>query len=48
MEDFSEEIFTISKVLTNLPVPRYRLKEYNGDEVEGRFFQDQLVRYDPP
>ena len=48
MEDFSEEIFTISKVLTNLPVPRYRLKEYNGDEVVGSFFQDELVRYDPP
>ena len=48
MEDFSEEIFTISKVLTNLPVPRYRLKEYNGDEVVGSFFQDELVRYEPP
>ena len=48
MEDFTEEIFTISNVLTNLPVPRYRIKEYNGDVVVGSFFEDELVRYDPP
>ena len=48
MEDFTEEIFTISNVLTNLPVPRYQLKEYNGDVVVGSFFEDELVRYDPP
>ena len=48
MEDFSEEIFTISKVLTNLPVPRYQLKEYSGEELVGSFFEDEIVRYDPP
>ena len=48
MEDFTEEIFTISNVLTNLPVPRYQLKEYNGDVVVGSFFEDELVRYDTP
>ena len=47
MEDFSEEIFIISKVMTNLPVPRYRLKEYNGDEIVGSFFQDEIVKFDP-
>ena len=48
MEDFSEEIFIVSKVLTNLPVPRYKLKEYNGEEIVGSFFEDELVRYDLP
>ena len=38
-----EEIFTISNVLTNLPVPRYQLKEYHGDVVVGSFFDDELV-----
>ena len=48
MEDFTTEIFTITEVLNNLPVPRYKLKEYNGDEVVGSFFEDELVRYKPP
>ena len=48
MEDFTPEIFTIIEVLLNLPVPRYTLKEYNGDVVKGSFFEEELVRYDPP
>ena len=35
MEDFTREFFTISKVLRNLPFPRYIIKEYNDDEVVG-------------
>ena len=38
MRDFTIENFTISKVLENLPVPRYKLKEYNGDDIVGKFF----------
>ena len=48
MEDFTEEFFTVSKVLKNLPVPRYKLKEYNGEELVGSFFEDELVRYEAP
>ena len=48
MQDFTTETFIITKVLTNLPVPRYQLKEFNGSEVIGSFFQDELVKYDPP
>ena len=48
MEDFTTEIFTITQVLNNLPVPRYKLKEYNADEVVCSFFEDELVRYDHP
>ena len=35
-------------MLTNLPVVRYKLKEVNGDEIVGSFFQDELVLYNPP
>ena len=47
MEDFTIETFTIAEVLSNLPVPRYKLKEANGDVVVGSFFQDELVQYNP-
>ena len=47
MEDFTEEVFTVSHVDTNLSVPRYRLKEYNGTDIVGSFFQNELVHYQP-
>ena len=47
-EDFTEEIFTVTKVLRNLPVPRYKIKEYNGNDIIGSFFQDELIHYNPP
>jgi hypothetical protein len=37
MQDFTTETFIITQVLTNLPVPRYKFKEYNGDEIVGSF-----------
>ena len=46
-EDFSEEHFKICEVKTNLPVPRYKLVDSEGDEVEGSFFEDELVTYNP-
>ena len=47
MEDFTREHFTITKVSTNLPFPRYRIKEYSGGEIIGSFFEDELVKYEP-
>ena len=47
-EDFTEEIFTITKVLRNLPVPRFKIKEYSGNDVIRNFFQDELIHYNPP
>ena len=47
MRDFTIENFSITKVLENLPVPRYKLKEYNGDDIVGSFFEDELVRFQP-
>ena len=37
----------ITKVLRNLPFPRYNLKKYKGDEIIGTFFEDELVKYIP-
>ena len=48
MRDFTIENFTITKVLENLPVPRYKLKEYNGEDIVGSFFVDELVKFKPP
>ena len=39
--------FIITKVLRNLPFPRYNLKEYKGDKIIGTFFEDELVKYIP-
>ena len=47
MEDFTREHFIITKVLTNLPVPRYKLKDYNDEEIVGSFFENELVLYNP-
>ena len=46
-EDFSREHFIITEVLKNLPVPRYKLKDYLGEHITGSFFEDELVRYNP-
>ena len=37
----------ITKVLTNLPVPRYKLKDYKEEDIIGSFFEDELVRFNP-
>ena len=47
IEDYTKEYFIISKVLTNLPFPRYIIKEYNGDDITGSFFKDKLIGYKP-
>ena len=38
MRDFTTKNFTISKILENIPVPRYKFKEYNGGDIIGSFF----------
>ena len=47
MEDFTREHFTITKVLTNLPVPRYKLKDYNNDDIVGSCFEDEVIKFNP-
>ena len=46
-ENFTKEYFIISNVLTNLPVPRYKLKDILEEVIEGTFFEDELVSYIP-
>ena len=45
MENYTREHFKITKVLNNLPVPRYNLEDYNGEEIIGSFFENELVGY---
>ena len=46
-EKFSREFFKIIKVLQNLPVPRYVLADSAGDVITGKFFEDELIRFEP-
>ena len=46
-ESFTREHFSITEVLANLPVPRYKIKDYNGECIVGSFFEDELVSYSP-
>lgn len=42
---FSEEVFKIYKVLTNLPQTRYRLSSFNGSEkIKGTFYERELTK----
>lgn len=43
LPNWSEEIFTISKRIPRNP-PVYRLKEFDGDELEGSFYEQELQR----
>ena len=45
--NFTDEYFVIHKVLKNLPVIRYELKDFNGDKIIGSYFQEELVLYTP-
>lgn len=45
--NFTDEYFTIYKVLKNLPVIRYYLKDYDNEKIVGSYFQEELVAYTP-
>lgn len=47
-EDFTREYFIIDQVLSNLPVPRYKIKDIMGEEIEGTFFEDELLLFSAP
>lgn len=41
---FTEEIFRVKKVLLNLPIPRYNLSNYTGEEeIKGSFYGNELT-----
>lgn len=42
---FTEEVFKIKQVLTNLPQPRYILESYNSDEtIDGSFYEGEITK----
>ena len=40
------EIFTISHRLMRGGLPLYKIKDYNGDEIKGSFYQSELQKVD--
>ena len=46
-KNFTDEYFTIHKVLKNLPVLRYQLKDFKNDKIVGNYFQEELVLFTP-
>jgi transcription antitermination factor NusG len=40
---WSNEIFKISEIVSSVPVT-YRIKDLEGEEIEGRFYENELQR----
>jgi hypothetical protein len=38
-------LFTVSKVLNTTPIT-YKIKDYNDEEIEGSFYEQELVKFD--
>ena len=47
-QDFSDEVFLVNKVFTNLPKPRYELRDAQGEIILGNALQNELSLYLPP
>jgi hypothetical protein len=45
LPNLTTELFTISKVLNTNPVI-YKIEDWNDEEVEGRFYEPELVKFD--
>jgi len=45
LPNWTTELFTISKVLNTNPVT-YKVKDWNDEEVEGSFYEPELVKFD--
>ena len=43
LPNWTEEIFTVSKLIPKSP-PVYKIKDYNGEELEGVFYAEELQR----
>ena len=46
-QNYTQETWIISKVMTNLPQPRYRVKDENGEELDDVLHENELIRYIP-
>ena len=45
-EKWTGEIFTISQRILRGETPLYRVEDYDGEEIEGTFYQPELQRVD--
>ena len=46
-QNYTQETWIISKVMTNLPQPRYKVKDENGEELDDILHENELIRYIP-
>ena len=46
-QDFTDENFVVNKVFTNLPKPRYELRDFNNEIILGNFGQAELSLFRP-
>ena len=47
LPNFSKEIFTVSKQIPHDP-PVYKLKDYDGEELKGTFYEKELQKVIKP
>lgn len=40
--NWTEEIFVIEQIIDRAPFPVYKLKDWNGDEIEGSFYEKEI------
>ena len=46
-QDFTDEVFIINKVFTNLPRARYQLVDLNGEIILGNAIDEELTKFTP-
>ena len=46
-QNFTTEVWTISKVMDNLPLPRYIVKDEHGDELDNVLNENEVIHYLP-
>ena len=46
-QNYTTEVWTISKVLSNLPQPRYIVKDERDDELDCILHENEIVAYEP-
>ena len=46
-ESWTEEVFTVAKIVPSRP-PSYKLKEYDGSDIKGSFYEQELQKVKKP
>ena len=46
-QNFSTEVWKVSRVLHNLPLPRYIVKDEHGEELDSILNENELIAYNP-